>query len=69
MKTKVGLVPNPNCETKITITKIQHVRIKNPTRLYYKEKQTKQGYDKKTYSKSMLNTLKVMGDSTFIYTY
>jgi len=29
--------------------KIQQVWIKNPTRFYYKEKQTKQNYDKKTY--------------------
>ncbi len=38
MRTKVGLVPIPDCETKRTITKIQHVRIKNPTR---KNKQNK----------------------------
>ncbi len=41
---------------------------KNPTRFYCK-KETKQGYGKKTYQKLVLNTLKVMGNSTFIYTY
>jgi hypothetical protein len=41
---------------------------KNPTKFYYK-KETKQGYDKKTYKILVLNKLKVMGNSTFIYTY
>jgi hypothetical protein len=39
----------------------------NLTRFYYKE-ETKQGYDKKMYPKLMLNKLKVMGNSTSIYT-
>ncbi len=34
-----------------------------------KKQKTKQGYDKKTYSKLVLNKLKVMGNSTSIYTY
>jgi hypothetical protein len=43
---------------------------KNSKTFYYKkETKTKQGYDKKTYPKLLLNTLKVMGNSTFIYTY
>jgi hypothetical protein len=43
---------------------------KNSTTFYYKkETKTKRGYDKKTYSKLMLNTVKVMGNSTSIYTY
>jgi ATP adenylyltransferase/5',5'''-P-1,P-4-tetraphosphate phosphorylase II len=50
------------------ITKTQHVQYKNPTRFYCKE-ETKQGYDKKIYPKLVLNKLKVMGKSTFIYTY
>jgi hypothetical protein len=41
----------------------------NPTRFYYKEEiKIKQGYDKKMYSKLMLNIVKVMGNYTFIYT-
>jgi hypothetical protein len=40
---------------------------KNPTRFYCK-KEIKQGYDKKTYPKLMLNKLKVMGNSIFIWT-
>jgi hypothetical protein len=39
-------------------------------RFYCKEEtKTKQGYDKKTYPKLMLNILKVMGNFTFVYTY
>ncbi len=34
-----------------------------------KEQKIEQGYDKKTYSKLVLNKLKVMGNFTFIYTY
>ncbi len=41
---------------------------KNPTRIYYKE-ETKQGHDKKTYLKLMLNILKIINNFTFIYTY
>ncbi len=42
---------------------------KNPTRYYCKEEiKTKQGYDKKTCPKLMLNKLKVMKNSTSIYT-
>jgi len=45
---KADLILNLNCETKQTKTRIQHVRNKNPTRFYHKEKiKTKQGYDKK----------------------
>jgi hypothetical protein len=40
----------------------------NPTRFYYKEEtKTKQGYDKKMYTKLVLNSLKM--DSTSIYTH
>jgi hypothetical protein len=37
MITRVGLVPNPNCEIKKQITKTQHVKNNNPTRFYCKE--------------------------------
>jgi hypothetical protein len=44
MKTNVGLVPNPNCETKKI--KMQHVQNKNPTRFDLKEKtKIEQGND------------------------
>jgi hypothetical protein len=39
---------------------------KYPTRFYCKE-ETKQGYDKKTYLKLVLNKLKVMENCTYIY--
>jgi hypothetical protein len=41
---------------------------KNIIRFYCKE-ETLKSYDKKPYSKSVLNRLKVMKNSTFIYTY
>jgi hypothetical protein len=42
----------------------------NPTKFCCrKEIKTKQGYDKKKPLKLILNKLKVMGNSTFIYTY
>jgi hypothetical protein len=37
MKTKVGLIPNSDHETKKTRTRTRHVQKKNPTRFYYKE--------------------------------
>jgi hypothetical protein len=36
---------------------------------FYCEKETKQGYDKKTYPKLVLDRLKVIGNSTFMYTH
>jgi hypothetical protein len=51
-------------------TKTWHVQNKNLTKFYYKEEtKTKSSYDKKTYSKLMLNRLKVMKTFTFIYTH
>jgi hypothetical protein len=41
---------------------------KDPTRFYDKE-EIEQGYDKKAHPKLVLSKLKVMGNSTFIYTY
>jgi len=41
---------------------------KNPPIFYYKEEK-KQGYDKKTYKKLVLNKLKVLGNFASIYTY
>jgi hypothetical protein len=41
---------------------------KDPTRFYCKE-ETEQGYNKKTYPKSMLNKLKVKENSSSIYTH
>jgi len=46
------------------------VQNKNSTWFYYKKEiKKKQGYDKKTYQKLVLNILKVMGNSTLIYTH
>jgi hypothetical protein len=45
------------------------MRNKNSTIFYYKEeRKEKQGYDKKAYLKLVLNVIKVMGNSIFIYT-
>ncbi len=47
-----------------------HVWNKNPIIFYCKEEmKTIQSYDKKMYRKLLLNKLKVMGSSTFIYTH
>ncbi len=55
-----SLVPNEDCK----------VQNNNPTRFYCKEEtKMKQGQDKKTYQKLVLNKLKTMGNSTSIYTY
>jgi hypothetical protein len=46
MRTRASIFPNPNCETKQTITITQHVQNKNPMKFYYKEEiKIKQGYD------------------------
>jgi hypothetical protein len=69
-RTRVGLIPNLYCETRKIRTRTQQVQEKNSTRFYCKnETKTKQGYDKKTYPKLMLNTQKVMENSTSIYTF
>jgi hypothetical protein len=69
MRTKVGLIPNSNCETRKTRTRTRQVQL-NSTRFNYKnETKTKQGYDKKTYPKLLWNTLKIMENFTFIYTH
>jgi hypothetical protein len=70
MRTRGSLVPNVDHEIRKTRIWIWHVRNKNPTRFYYKEKiKIKQSYDMKTYPKLMLNILKVMRSSIFIYTH
>jgi hypothetical protein len=56
MKTKISLVPNPDCETRKTRIRTQHVQNKNPRIFYYKsETRIEQGCDKKTYPKLVLN--------------
>jgi hypothetical protein len=45
----------------------EHNKCKQKSNKYCKE-ETKQGYDKKMYPKLVLNKLKVMGNSTSIYT-
>jgi hypothetical protein len=70
MKTRASIFPNPNCETKQTKTRTQHMQNKNPMKFYCKEEiKIEQGYDKKTYPKLVLNILKVMGNSPSKYTY
>jgi hypothetical protein len=54
MGTKGGLIPNPDCEIIKIKTKTRHVRNNNPIIFYYK-KGIKQGYDKETYPKLVLN--------------
>ncbi len=66
-KIRACLIPNLDYEKKETKTKTQHVQNKNPIWIYYKE-EIKQGYDKKTYPKLMLNILKTKKNSTFIST-
>jgi hypothetical protein len=59
MRTRVGLFPNPNCETKQIITKTQHIRNKNPMIFYCKEEiKTWQCCDKLTSPKLVLSRLK-----------
>jgi len=48
-------------------TKTQHVRTRIQQKNYCK-KEIKQNYDKKMYSKLLLNKLKIMGNPTSIYT-
>jgi hypothetical protein len=67
-RTRACLLPNPYHEIRKNKNKNTTCANKNPTRFYCKE-ETKQGYDNKTYQKLVLNKLKVMGNSTFIYTY
>jgi len=46
------------------------MRNKNPMIFYYKKEiKTSQAYDKRTYPKLVLSRLKVIGNSTSIYTY
>jgi hypothetical protein len=66
-KTKTGLVPNSNYETRHTRTR--HMQNKNQTTFYYKEEiKIKQSCDKKTYTKLLLKRPKVMGNFISIYT-
>jgi hypothetical protein len=54
----MNLIPNSNFKIRI---KTQHVQNKNSTRFYCKNDiRTKQGYDKKTYPKHVLNRLKII---------
>jgi hypothetical protein len=56
MITRISLILNLNHETKKTRKRTQHMQNKNPTRFFCKEEmKTKQGYDKKMYSKLTLN--------------
>ncbi len=63
-RTKTSLITNSNHE--IRKTRTQHMQNKNPTTFYYKE-EIEQSHDKKMYPTMVLNKLKEMGNSTFIY--
>jgi hypothetical protein len=65
VRTRACLIPNSDYKTRKT--NITNANI-NLTIFYYKE-ETKQGYNFKTYPKLVLNKLKVMRNSTFIYTH
>jgi hypothetical protein len=69
MRTRAGIFPNLNRKIKQTRTRTQHIFFLNPMKFCKKE--IEQGYDikKKTYPKLVLNKLKLMGNSTFKYTY
>jgi hypothetical protein len=62
------LVSNLHHKTRKIRTRTQHMWNNNPTKIYY-EKETKQGYDKKTYPKLVWNILNIKGNYTSIYTY
>jgi len=68
--TKASLIPNQDRETRKTKTRTWQVQNNNSTRFYYKnETKIEQNYDKKTYPKLVLNKLKVLKNSTSIYTH
>jgi hypothetical protein len=67
-KTRAYLISNPDHEIRKIKIRTQHMQNKSPARFYCK-KGIKQGYDKKTYPKLMLNILKVMRNFNSIYTY
>jgi hypothetical protein len=67
-KNKGMLNFNPNRETRKNKNMNTKCANKNPTRFYYKE-EIEQGYDKKSYPKLALNSLKVMKNSISIYTH
>jgi hypothetical protein len=68
MRTKVGLVPYSNHETKKNKNK-NMTRAKQISNNNLLQKRNKTSYDKKTYPKLMLNILKVIENSILIYTY
>ncbi len=66
---KVGLVLNPGHGIKLSKVKTQYVHDMNVKGFYYKNMtRIEQNHDKDTYPKLVLNRLKIMWDSTSIYT-
>jgi hypothetical protein len=66
MRTREGIFPNPNCETKQTRTRTQHMQNKNPMKFYCKEKiKIEQGYDKKNIPKIGVEHIKSNGEFYF----
>jgi hypothetical protein len=67
---KTCLVLSSNHGIKNSKAKTQCVHDVNAKKIYYKNMtRTKQDHDKNTYSKLVLNRLKVMGNSTSIFTH
>jgi len=67
---KAGLFPNPDHKTKQIRIRTWYMQNKNPTKVHCKQKiKTKQGYDQKKNPKLVFNKLKVMKNSTSIYTH
>jgi hypothetical protein len=70
IRTNAGLVPNLDYETRKIRIRIKHMQNKNLKRFYCNKKiRIKQGCEKTTYPKLMLNILKLMRNSTSIYTH
>jgi len=66
---KVGLVLNPGHGIKLSKVKTQYVHDMNVKGFYYKNMtRIEQNHDKDTYPKLVLNRLKIIWDSTSIYT-
>jgi len=70
MKIRVGLIPNLDHETKKTKIRTWQMQDNNSTRFFCNnEIKIEQGCDKRMFPKLMLNRLKIMGNSTSMYTH
>ncbi len=62
-RTKAGLIPNPNYETKKTRKKTKHAPNKIQQDFITRKNKTKQGYDKKQIPKTGVEQIKGNGES------